>query len=183
VTLLPSAGCDGEEGGAVALGVVCLVLGMAIGGAGVLAIGDTDDGSLGDDLDGVTDGSADTARSAGEVPAHEVNDRGGDVLVFLTARITGAERQAIEHTIEAMDEVVDHEYWNQEASQAEARLIFADDPSMLQKLENGVRVPESYRLRLTTPDRPTAIVVRSRLADLPGVLRVVTTAAVRPLGG
>ena len=53
---------------------------------------------------------------------------------------------------------------------------------MLAKLDEGVHVPESYRLLLREPNRPNAMIVSSRLEGLAGVLEVVISGTVPSLG-
>jgi FtsX extracellular domain len=153
---------------ASAVGLACLVAGLGIGAAAMAVMSGDDDGVA-------------EMMAAQESAADEPADRGGHVLVFLAEGVTDEQRQAIEAAL-ARPEVEDYEYWDAEASLAEARRIFADDPEMLEKVDGGVQVPQSYRLLLSDPDLPTATVVQGDLQGLPGVLRVVITSAVQELG-
>jgi FtsX extracellular domain len=154
----------------VAVGTACFLAGLAIGAAATVVVGDTQlaaPASLPDDESGADD---------------QVVDRGGHVLVFLVEGVSDAERRGIEVVLDAQEDVEDYEYWNAEASRAEARRLFRDDAEMLAKIEAGVHVPESYRLLLRDPSRPNATVVSSHLDGLPGVLEVTITDAVPDLG-
>jgi cell division protein FtsX len=153
-----------------AVGLTCLVAGLGIGAAAMVVVS-------GDDH-----GFAEGLATHEPATVDEQADRGGHVLVFLVEGVTDEQRQAIEAAL-ARPDVEDYEYWDAEASLAEARQLFADDPEMLEKLDGGFHVPESYRLVLRDSDRPTATVVQGDLQGLPGVLQVVITSAVPELGG
>jgi FtsX extracellular domain len=153
--------------GAVAL--TCLVAGLGIGAA-AMAVVSGDDG-----------GFAERLATREPTTADERADRGGHVLVFLVDGVTVEQRQRIEAAL-TRPEIEDYEYWDAEASLAEARQLWADDPEMSAKLDGGVHVPESYRLLLRDPDRPTATVVQGDLQALPGVRQVVITSAVPEMG-
>ena len=143
---------------AAVVGGVCLVAGVAIGAAGTALAGGEEDSAL-------------PAETVDGPPAEEQGvDRGGHVLVFLSPGVTEAERAAIEAAIAARQEVEDYEYWNAEASRAEAIQIFRDNPEMLEKVESGSTVlPTSFRLLLRDPSLPDALVVKEQIDDLPGV--------------
>ena len=154
---------------ALALGAACFLAGLVIG-AGASRVG-------GDDQ------TAPTLRSGGEYDVDvDEADRGGHVLVFLVEGVSDVERQAIEAAVAAQEHVEAYEYWNAEATRAEARRLFRDDRDMLAKLDEGVHVPESYRLLLREPNRPNAMIVSSRLEGLAGVLEVVISGTVPSLG-
>lgn len=154
----------------VLIGIACLLVGLAAGAGVVVMVGDDD-------------AAAPSMRRGGESGADDQEvDRGGHVLVFLTEEVSDGERQAIEAVLDAQDDIEAYEYWNAEASRAEARRLFRDNPDMLAKIDDGVHVPQSYRLLLSDPSRPNALVVSSRLEGLPGVLEVVISGAVRELG-
>lgn len=155
----------------VAVGTACLLAGLAIG-AGAIAIAGDDDAA-----------APAAMRARHGLDADDLkDDRHGDVLVFLVEDVSDGDRQAIEAALEADEDVEAYEYWNAEASQAEARRLFRNDPDMLEKLDGDFQVPTSYRLLLRDPSRPNATIVTSRLEDLPGVLEVVITDAVPDLG-
>jgi FtsX extracellular domain len=153
------------------VGGVCLVAGVAIGAAGTALAGGEED-------------SAPPAETVDGRPAEEQDvDRGGHVLVFLSHGVTEAERAAIEAAIAARQEVEDYEYWNDEASRAEAIHIFRDNPEMLEKVESGSTVvPTSFRLLLRDPSMPDALVVEAQINDLPGVQDVTILDNVPQLG-
>ena len=151
-------------------GLACLVAGAVLG-AGAMALVGRDDG--GADTPPSEDGAA--------APAEEV-DRGGHVLVFLVDGVTEEQRRGIEAALDTHADVEDYEYWDAEASVAEARQILAGDPEMLARVDAGLPVPESYRLLLREPDLPRATVVRGDLQGLPGVRQVVIMSTVPGLG-
>jgi hypothetical protein len=154
----------------VAVGTTCLVVGLAVGAGVTVVVGDNQlaaPATLPDDESGSDDQGV---------------DRGGHVLVFLIEGVSDAERRGIEVVLDAQEDVEDYEYWNAEASRAEARRLFRDDAEMLAKIDAGVHVPESYRLLLRDPSRPNATIVSSHLDGLPGVLQVTITDAVPDLG-
>ena len=142
-----------------AVGVGCLLAGMAIGACALaLATDGGDDlpwSSAGDDAEGYV--------------------REAHVIVFLDQEATPDERQAIEAAIDADELVSDVEFWDDEASRAEALQIFSDEPEMREKVESGtVAAPTSFRLLLHDPTQPNAVTVQARLSELHGVLNVVT---------
>jgi FtsX extracellular domain len=154
----------------MAIGAACLVVGLALGAGAVLTVG-------------ADDAAAPTTRRGGEYVIDEKEaDRGGHILVFLVEGVSDGERQGVEAALDARQEVEAYEYWNAEASRAEARRLFRDDPEMLAKIDEGVHIPESYRLLLRDPSRPNAMVVSSHLEGLPGVLQVVISDSVPGLG-
>jgi hypothetical protein len=153
----------------VAVGTGCFLAGLAIGAGATVVVGDNELAApavLPDDESG-----ADA----------QAVDRGGHVLVFLVEGVSEAERRGIEAVIHGLDAVEDYEYWNAEASVAEARRLFRENSEMLEKIDAGVHIPESYRLLLRDPSTPNAMVVSSHFEGLPGVLEVTTIEAVSDL--
>jgi hypothetical protein len=138
--------------GGVVVGAI-VTLGVA---AFVLDDEGSGSGSVGRD-DAVT-GTAPTTSSTVDRDGAAV-DRGGDVIVFLDRSVTESQQQSIEAWLDAQPEIASYEYWDQAESTAEARRLFRDNSEMLAKIDRGVWVPTSYRIRLASCD----LVVLSRI--------------------
>jgi len=163
-----------------AIGTGCFLVGLAFGAAAIVMTSDDEGASPPDVRD--EEASLESPDEESGTSGQDV-DRGGHVLVFLREDVSAGDRQRIEATIAADTGVQAYEYWNAEASVAEARRLFRDNPEMLEKIDDGVHIPESFRLQLRDPSRPSATVVVSHLEELPGVLQVTITTAVPGLGG
>ena len=155
----------------VAVGMACFLAGLAIGAGAMTMAGEQDESA------------PPASRARHEFTADDrVDQRSGHLLVFLVDGVTHSERQGIEAALAAREDVEAYEHWDAEASLAEARRLFRDDPEMIAKFDDGLAVPESYRLLLRNPTRPNATVVWSHFEGLPGVLEVVITDNVPGLG-
>lgn len=123
--------------------------------------------------------------SRGEDPTEAScgSGRDGHVIVFLEEGATDEDRRAVEAVLAASGLVSSFEFWDHEASLAEARELFCDDSETLAKLDSDdVRLPTSYRVVLSDPSRADACAVRVAVARLPGVFRT-TVPDTQRLGG
>ena len=90
---------------------------------------------------------------------------GIEVIAFLKSDITEEQRDAIEDFIADSPEIGEWDYVDLEESKAEALRLFERNEAMKAKIENGTRVPDSYRL---SPESKDVNLMRS-LTELPGV--------------
>jgi cell division transport system permease protein len=97
---------------------------------------------------------------------------GIEVIAFLKSDITPEQRDAIETFIDKSPDVGEWDYVDPEQSKAEALRLFERNEAMRTKIENGARIPDSYRL---SPESKSINLMKSlgdQLAAQPGVLTV-----------
>jgi cell division transport system permease protein len=94
---------------------------------------------------------------------------GIEVIAFLKSDITEEQRDAIEDFIADSPEVGEWDYVDLEESKAEALRLFERNEAMKAKIENGTRVPDSYRLSPESKDVNLMRSLGEQLTELPGV--------------
>jgi cell division transport system permease protein len=99
---------------------------------------------------------------------------GIELIAFLKADITDEQRTAIEDMLdENQPEMIDDwRHVDLDESKAEALRLFARSEGMRSQIENGARVPDSYRLRPASSDIDLMASLGEQLAAQPGVLTV-----------
>jgi cell division transport system permease protein len=97
---------------------------------------------------------------------------GIEVIAFLKQDITPEQRDAVEKYIKESPDVGDWHYVGLEASKQEALRLFARNEAMRTKIENGARIPDSYRLSPESKDVNLMKTLGEQLAAQPGVLQV-----------
>jgi cell division transport system permease protein len=97
---------------------------------------------------------------------------GIEVIAFLKQDITPEQRDAVEKYIKESPDVGDWHYVGLEASKQEALRLFARNEAMRTKIENGARIPDSYRLSPQSKDVNLMKTLGEQLAAQPGVLQV-----------
>ena len=104
-----------------------------------------------------------------------VSDRWSDgieVIAFLKSDVTQDQRDAIESFIDDNPDVGDWHYVDLDASKAEALRLFERNEAMRTKIENGTRIPDSYRLSPQSKETNLMKSLGQQLAGQPGVLQV-----------
>ena len=94
---------------------------------------------------------------------------GIEVIAFLKADVTDDQRSAIEDFIKDSPEVGDWRYVNLEESHQEALRLFERNEALRTKIENGSRVPDSYRLSPKSKDINLMRSLGDQLLAQPGV--------------
>jgi len=94
---------------------------------------------------------------------------GIEVIAFLKADVTDDQRSAIEDFIKDSPEVGDWRYVNLEESHQEALRLFERNEALRTKIENGSRVPDSYRLSPESKDINLMRSLGDQLLAQPGV--------------
>ena len=94
---------------------------------------------------------------------------GIEVIAFLKSDITEEQRDAIEDFIADSPEIGEWDYVDLEESKAEALRLFERNEAMKAKIENGTRVPDSYRLSPESKDVNLMRSLGEQLTELPGV--------------
>jgi cell division transport system permease protein len=97
---------------------------------------------------------------------------GIEVIAFLKSDITPEQRDAIEKFIDDSPDVGDWHYVDLEESKQEALRLFERNEAMRTKIENGARIPDSYRLTPESKDVNLMNSLGNQLAGQPGVLTV-----------
>jgi cell division transport system permease protein len=94
------------------------------------------------------------------------------VIAFLKSDITPEQRDAIEKFIGDSPDVGDWHYVDLEQSKQEALRLFDRNEAMRTKIENGARIPDSYRLSPKSKDLNLMNTLGDQLGAQPGVLTV-----------
>ncbi len=94
---------------------------------------------------------------------------GIEVIAFLKADVTPEQRDAIEEFIKDSPEVGKWRYVDLEESHQEALRLFERNEALRTKIENGSRVPDSYRLSPESKDVNLMRSLGDQLLALPGV--------------
>jgi cell division transport system permease protein len=94
---------------------------------------------------------------------------GIEVIAFLKADVTPEQRDAIEEFINDSPEVGKWRYVDLEESHQEALRLFERNEALRTKIENGSRVPDSYRLSPESKDVNLMRSLGDQLLALPGV--------------
>ncbi len=94
---------------------------------------------------------------------------GIEVIAFLKSDVTPEQRDAIEEFIKDSPEVGDWRYVDLDASREEALRLFARNEALRDKIENGTRVPDSYRLSPESKDVNLMRSLGDQLLAQPGV--------------
>jgi len=94
---------------------------------------------------------------------------GIEVIAFLKADVTDDQRSAIEDFIKDSPEVGKWRYVNLEESHQEALRLFERNEALRTKIENGSRVPDSYRLSPKSKDVNLMNSLGDQLLAQPGV--------------
>jgi cell division transport system permease protein len=94
---------------------------------------------------------------------------GIEVIAFLKADVTDDQRSAIEDFIKDSPEVGNWRYVNLEESHQEALRLFERNEALRTKIENGSRVPDSYRLSPKSKDVNLMNSLGDQLLAQPGV--------------
>ena len=97
-----------------------------------------------------------------------VNAVGGkvEVSVFLQDDTSDAQLQSISDQLTAMPEVADVHYESKEEACARAKVVFQDEPNMLNNLDCSA-LPASFRVKLKDPEQYA--VIAQRLQGQPGI--------------
>lgn len=98
---------------------------------------------------------------------------GIEVIAFLKSDVTPAQRQAIEQFVDANPDVGRWRYVDLRESKAEALRLFRANDAMRTKVEQGTRIPDSYRLVPKSKDINLMKSLGKQLAAQPGVFQVV----------
>jgi cell division transport system permease protein len=94
---------------------------------------------------------------------------GIEVIAFLKSDVTPEQREAIEEFIKDSPEVGDYRYVGLDESREEALRLFARNEALRDKIENGTRVPDSYRLSPESKDVNLMRSLGDQLLAQPGV--------------
>jgi cell division transport system permease protein len=94
---------------------------------------------------------------------------GIEVIAFLKADVTQEQRDAIEAFIKDSPEVGEWRYVGLDESREEALRLFARNEALRDKIENGTRVPDSYRLSPESKDVDLMRSLGDQLLSQPGV--------------
>ena len=99
---------------------------------------------------------------------------GIELIAFLKPEISEEQRAAIETMLDENkpDTIADWRHVDLEESKEEALRLFARSQGMRAQIENGLAVPESYRLRPASSDVNLMTSLGEQLAAQPGVLSV-----------
>ncbi len=97
---------------------------------------------------------------------------GIEVIAFLKSDITPEQRDAIEKSIDDSPDVGKWHYVDLEKSKQEALRLFDRNEAMRTKIENGARIPDSYRLSPKSKDVNLMKTLGDQLGAEPGVLTV-----------
>jgi cell division transport system permease protein len=97
---------------------------------------------------------------------------GIEVIAFLKSDVTPEQKDAIEKFIDESPDVGDWHYVNLEQSKQEALRLFERNEAMRTKIENGARMPDSYRLSPTSKDVNLMKTLGDQLKAQPGILTV-----------
>jgi cell division transport system permease protein len=97
---------------------------------------------------------------------------GIELIAFLKEDVTEEQHQAIEEMLDENPEVGSFRYVDLDASKAEALRLFERHDAMRAQIENGTRVPDSYRLKPASSDIDLMASLGEQLAAQPGVLTV-----------
>jgi cell division transport system permease protein len=99
-------------------------------------------------------------------------EQGIEVIAFLKPDATEEQHDAIKALLDDDPEVDDWTYVDPEQSLEEARRLFERNEAMLAKLDNGTRVPDSYRIQPKSNEINIMETLGQELASQPGVLEV-----------
>ncbi len=94
---------------------------------------------------------------------------GIEVIAFLKPDVQPEQRDAIEEFIKDSPEVGDYRYVGLDESREEALRLFARNEALRDKIENGTRVPDSYRLSPESKDVNLMRSLGDQLLAMPGV--------------
>jgi cell division transport system permease protein len=94
---------------------------------------------------------------------------GIEVIAFLKSDVTPEQREAIEGFINDSPEVGEWRYVDLDESRQEALRLFARNEALRDKIENGTRVPDSYRLSPESKDVNLMRSLGDQLLAQPGV--------------
>jgi len=97
---------------------------------------------------------------------------GIELIAFLKEDVTEEQHDAIGEMLDANPEVGDFRYVDLEESKAEALRLFERHDAMRSQIENGTRVPDSYRLKPASSDINLMSSLGEQLEAQPGVLTV-----------
>jgi cell division transport system permease protein len=97
---------------------------------------------------------------------------GIEVIAFLKSDVTPEQRDALEKFIGDSPDVGKWRYVDPDESKAEALRLFERNDAMRTKIENGARIPDSYRLSPESKDVNLMNSLGEQLAAQPGVLTV-----------
>ena len=97
---------------------------------------------------------------------------GIELIAFLKEDVTEEQHQAIEEMLDENPDVGSYRYVDLEDSKAEALRLFERHDAMRAQIENGTRVPDSYRLKPASSDIVLMDSLGEQLAAQPGVLTV-----------
>jgi cell division transport system permease protein len=97
---------------------------------------------------------------------------GIELIAFLKEDVTEEQHQAIEEMLDDNPDVGSYRYVDLEDSKAEALRLFERHDAMRAQIENGTRVPDSYRLKPASSDIVLMDSLGEQLAAQPGVLTV-----------
>ena len=98
---------------------------------------------------------------------------GIEVIAFLKSDVTPAQRQAIQEFIDSNPDVGKSRYVDLQESKQEALRLFQANDAMRTKVEQGTRIPDSYRLVPKSKDINLMKSLGKQLAAQPGVFQVV----------
>ncbi|HEX5366766.1 MAG TPA: permease-like cell division protein FtsX [Acidimicrobiales bacterium] len=96
---------------------------------------------------------------------------GIELIAFLKQDITADQRKAIESFLDESPDVKEYDYVDPDESRQEALRLFDRNEAMRTKIENGTRVPDSYRVKPASSDVDLMESIGTRLAGEPGVLQ------------
>jgi cell division transport system permease protein len=97
---------------------------------------------------------------------------GIEVIAFLKSDVSDEQHDAITAFLDESPEVGDWSYVDIEESREEALRVLEGHPAMQAKIEDGARVPDSYRLKPSSSDINLMDSLGTQLEELPGVLQV-----------
>lgn len=103
--------------------------------------------------------------------AADMKERVDEIRVFLKDNVTTEERASMTTFLQKMDEVKSADYISKEEALAEYKIMFKDQPDMLQEIE-GNPLPASFRVRMKDPKYNN--VVAKRLETRPEVSKDAT---------
>lgn len=98
---------------------------------------------------------------------------GIEVIAFLKADVTASQREAIQTFIDENPDVGRWRYVDPQQSKQEALRLFRANDAMRTKVEQGTRIPDSYRLVPKSKDINLMKSLGKQLAAQPGVFQVV----------